>query len=120
MAVGIDPFVTRTALHRALSLDDRIDAVLLPERDDLVGAAIEADATVLITSRPVLDGEIVVALLSESSPVVDVTLRGRPIATTRYAGLTSLAEFLAELGLGSKGGRPEERESDGPQMPTSN
>jgi hypothetical protein len=98
VAVGIDPFVTRTALHKALSLDSRIEALLIPEGHDLVAAAIEVGASVLITSLPVEGPEIATALLSEDSPVVDVIQHGQSIQTVPYAGLTSLADFLAKLG----------------------
>ena len=98
MAVGVDPYVLRTAVHAVLALDGRFDAILLPDTDDLMSEAEAADAVLVLVSRPVRGSKVRVARLSEGLQVLEVAEAGNRPRTIPFEGLPSLAELLTGLG----------------------
>ncbi len=102
VAVGVDPYVLRTAVHAVLALDSRFDAILLPDTDDLMSEAEAADAVLLLVSRPVEGSKVRVARLSEGLQVLEVAEAGDRLRTIPFEGLPSLAELLTGLGSDRK------------------
>ena len=98
VAVGVDPYVLRTAVHAVLALDSRFDAILLPDTDDLASEAEAADAALLLVSRPIEGSKMRVAWLSEGLRVLEVTEAGDRLRTIPFEGLPALAELLTGLG----------------------
>ncbi len=102
VAVGVDPFVLRTAVHAVLALDSRFHAILLPDTDDLAREAEAADAVLLLVSRPVEGSKVQVARVSEGLQVLEVADAGDLLRTIPFEDLPSLAELLTGLGSARK------------------
>jgi hypothetical protein len=98
VAVGVDPFVLRTAVHEVLVLDGRFEAILLPETDDLAREAEAAQAVLLLVTRQMEKSNLPVARLSEGLRTVEITESGTAPRTIPFEGLPSLAELLVGLG----------------------
>jgi len=92
--VGAEPFVLRTAMSRVLSLDPRLDVVVVPASGDAV--ALAADADVLVVSSPVELSGVIVARLAASSSGIELKRNGET-QLLPYRGLEELSELFASV-----------------------
>lgn len=91
IGILVEPFLARTAIHAALSGDERVDVVLFPEGalGQLQARTAEVDA--LIVSHDVIRPDLVVARLSPAGSVHVLTGDiARDYAYTDLPGLVDL------------------------------
>jgi len=102
VAVAVDPFLLRSALHAVLAADPRFEVALCPAAVDPAACAETAGAQVLLTSEPVDAVHVCVVTLSITSEALQLTVDGerREVSGTSWASLCDwLAEELAGLRL---------------------
>lgn len=92
VAVAVEPYFARSAIHAALAADPRVEAVLLPRDPDVRLQADTADVDALIVSHDVVRSDAVVARLSPSGSVE--VQSGAMVRRLDYEGLARLVDVV--------------------------
>jgi (2Fe-2S) ferredoxin len=94
VAIGVDPFFVRSAVHRALSEDPRIDAFLLPRTPNARLQARHVEADAIVTSHPTSrEGLPVLVVYPDGSVEASHGTSWRRVETT---GIPQLADLIVE------------------------
>ncbi len=93
VAVAVDPFLARSALHATLEQDDRFDARLCPIDEDAVAHAAAVEAHILIVSKSAQGAAMCVVLVSDSTGTVQLSYAG----ARQDVGYVSSSELRDQL-----------------------
>lgn len=95
VAVAVDPFLLRTALHRTLAADKRFNAYQCPPGKDPLACAADVGAQMLMVSKPLHSSRLCVVVVSPLDRAIHITSRGnrRRLA---YADMAGLLDQVAE------------------------
>ena len=95
IGVGLEPFMARSAIHAALSRDDRVESVLFPPTPDVRLQAQTAEVDVVLVSHQTIRADALVVVLSPAG-VVDVLSKGQ-WRSYPYEGLEALVDLTLSL-----------------------
>jgi hypothetical protein len=94
VAIGVEPFMVRSAIHTVLSRDPRIESVLLPQEPDVRLQAHRVEVDALVVSHEVVRPDTLVIALSPAG-TVEVT-DGGEIRRVPYEGISALVDLVLD------------------------
>lgn len=94
VAIGVEPFMVRSAIHKVLSRDPRIESILLPQEPDVRLQVRQADVDAVVVSHQLVRPDAIVIALSPAG-TVDVT-EGAAMRRVPYEGIGALADLIID------------------------
>jgi hypothetical protein len=97
VALAVDPFLLRSALHSGLAADPRLEVLLCPSSDDPLEFAHRMGAQVLLTSKPVKVADVRVVVLDSAGVTLTLAVGDGRRHLSDDAGSSPVARLADEL-----------------------